>query len=158
MKPHVPLGQFPKLTTMSSYTLKTSLLYTRCLLAVNVTCLKSQVGLLQTAHSWANGGVLLGARVRRRVAFETIKLIDAKVLCTIFEINYHPNIAQINCWSFVTLLYGSFCHFLPSLAVDSNFSHISSSVVYRMSLFRLPTILAAIFLVFCELLASLFPF
>ena len=32
----------------------------------------------------------------RRVAFETIKLIHAKVLCTIFDINYHPNIAHIN--------------------------------------------------------------
>ena len=30
---------------------------------------KSQVGLLQTAHYWANAGVLLSARVRRRVAF-----------------------------------------------------------------------------------------
>ncbi len=57
-----------------------SLLYTRCLRDVNITCLKSQVGLLQTAHSWANAGVLLGARMHRRVAFETIKLIDAKVL------------------------------------------------------------------------------
>ena len=36
--------------------------------------LKSQVVLLQTAHSWANAGVLLGARMHReRVAFETIK-------------------------------------------------------------------------------------
>ena len=53
---------------------------------------------IQTAHSWANAGVLLGARVRRRVpvAFETIKLIGAKVLCTIFDINYHPNIAHMN--------------------------------------------------------------
>ena len=40
------------------------------------TCLKSQVGLLQTAHSWANAGVLLGAHVRRRVAFETINYRD----------------------------------------------------------------------------------
>ena len=43
-----------------------------------VTCgssLKSQVVLLQTAHSWANAGVLLGARMHReRVAFETIKV------------------------------------------------------------------------------------
>ena len=38
--------------------------------------LKSQVGLLQTAHSWANAGVLLGAHVRRRVAFETINYRD----------------------------------------------------------------------------------
>ena len=30
------------------------------------------------------------------VAFETIKLIHAKVLCAIFDINYHPNIAHIN--------------------------------------------------------------
>ena len=67
--------------------------------AVNVTCIKSKVGLLQTAHYWANAGlpgVLFGARVGRRVAFETIKLIHAKVLCTIFDINYHPNIAHIN--------------------------------------------------------------
>ena len=28
-------------------------------------CLKSQVVLLQTAHSWANAGVLLGARMHR---------------------------------------------------------------------------------------------
>ncbi len=38
--------------------------------------LNSQVGLLQTAHSWVNAGVLLGARVRRKVAFETIKYRD----------------------------------------------------------------------------------
>ena len=62
---------------------------------VNVTCIKSKVGLLQTALSWANAGVLFDARVGRRVAFETIKLIHAKVLCTIFDINYHPNIAHI---------------------------------------------------------------
>ena len=60
-----------------------------------VSCTKSKVGLLQTAHSWANAGVLFGARVDRRVAFETIKLIHAKVLCTIFDINYHPNIARV---------------------------------------------------------------
>ncbi len=41
-----------------------------------LSSLKSQVGLLQTAHSWANAGVLLGARVRRRVAFETINYRD----------------------------------------------------------------------------------
>ena len=34
------------------------------------------VGLLQKAHSWANTGVLLGASVRRRVAFETINYRD----------------------------------------------------------------------------------
>ena len=34
------------------------------------SALKSQVGLLQTGHSWANAGVLLGGRVRRRVAFD----------------------------------------------------------------------------------------
>ena len=45
----------------------------RCLRAVNVTCINSKVGLLQTAHSWANAGVLFGAPVGRRVAFETIK-------------------------------------------------------------------------------------
>ena len=72
--------------TVPSYTLKTSLLYTRCLRAANVMCLKSQVGLLQTVHYLANAGVLLGARVRRRVDFVTIKLIDAKVLCTIIII------------------------------------------------------------------------
>ena len=82
--------------TVPSNTLKTSLLYTRCLHAVNVTCLKSKVGLLQTAHSWANTGVLLGARVRQRVAFKTIKLIYAKVLCNIFDINNLPKITQIN--------------------------------------------------------------
>ena len=78
------------------YGIKTSLLYTRCLRAVNVTCIKSKVRLLQTAHYWTNAGVLFGARVARRVAFETIKLIHAKVLCTIFDINYHPNITHIN--------------------------------------------------------------
>ena len=52
MKPHVPLGQFPKPITQSLLiVLKTSLLYTRCLRAVNVTCIKYKVGLLQTAHS-----------------------------------------------------------------------------------------------------------
>ena len=59
------------------YVLKTSLPYTRCLRAVNVACIKSKFGLLQTAHSWANAGVLFGARVGRSVAFETIKLIHA---------------------------------------------------------------------------------
>ena len=34
---------------------------------LNFACM-SQVGLFQTAHSWANARVLLGARVRRRVA------------------------------------------------------------------------------------------
>ena len=97
MKVHVPLGHFPKpITLCLLILLKTSLLYTRCLRAVNVTCIKSKVGLLQTAHYWANAGVLFGARVGRRVAFETIKLIHAKVLCTIFDINCHPNIAHIN--------------------------------------------------------------
>ena len=33
---------------------------------------KSQVVLLQTAHSWANAGVFMGGRMHReRVAFET---------------------------------------------------------------------------------------
>ncbi len=72
--------------TVRSYTLKTSLLYTRCLRAVNFTCLKSRVGLRQTVHYWANAGVLFGARVGRRVAFETIKLIHAKVLCNMYYI------------------------------------------------------------------------
>ena len=36
----------------------------------------SRVGLLQTAHSWANAGVLLGARVHLRVAFESINYRD----------------------------------------------------------------------------------
>ena len=36
----------------------------------------SQVGVLQTAHSWANAGVVLGARLRLRVAFETINYRD----------------------------------------------------------------------------------
>ena len=34
------------------------------------------VSLLQTAHSWANTGVLLDARVRLKVAFETINYRD----------------------------------------------------------------------------------
>ncbi len=41
-----------------------------------VSGIKSQVDLLQTDHSWANAGILLGARVRRRVAFETINYRD----------------------------------------------------------------------------------
>ena len=64
--------------------------------AVNVTCIKSKVGLHQTAHSWEKRRRFVGARVGRRVAFETIKLIHAKVLCTIFDIHYHANIAHIN--------------------------------------------------------------
>ena len=32
---------------------------------MNMSCLKSQVVLLQTAHSWANAGVVLGARMHR---------------------------------------------------------------------------------------------
>ena len=34
-------------------------------LVVRISTLKSQVVLLQTAHSWANAGVLLGARMHR---------------------------------------------------------------------------------------------
>ena len=79
MKLHVPLGQFPKPITQCLLTcFKGELLYTRCLRAVNVMCIKSKVGLLHTAHSWANVGVLFGARVDRRVAFETVKLIAPK--------------------------------------------------------------------------------
>ena len=48
----------------------------RCIFVRAGFALKSHVGFLQTAHSWANAGVLLGARVRRRVAFETIKYRD----------------------------------------------------------------------------------
>ena len=101
MKLHVPLGQFPKpITHCLLIRFKAEFavypLLTRCQRAVNVTCIKSKVGLPQTAHSWDNAGVLFGARVGRRVAFETSKLIHAKVLCTIFDINYHPNIAHIN--------------------------------------------------------------
>ena len=33
--------------------------------SVDFVVLKSQVGLLQTAHSWANAGVLLGGHMRR---------------------------------------------------------------------------------------------
>ena len=45
------------------------------IICLKSVCLKSQVVLLQTAHSWANAGVLLGARMHReRVAFETIKV------------------------------------------------------------------------------------
>ena len=95
-KLHVPLGQFPKpITQCLLIRFKDELLYARYLRrAVNVACIKSKVGLLQTAHSWANTGVLFGARVGRRVAFETIKLIHAKVCFTIFDINYHQNIAH----------------------------------------------------------------
>ena len=74
MKLHVPLGQFPKPITQCLLIrfkdeFAVYLLLTR---AVNVRCIKSKVGLLQTAHSWANAGVLFGARVGRRVAFGTI--------------------------------------------------------------------------------------
>ena len=34
-----------------------------------VSVLKSQVVLLQTAHSWANAGVVLGARMHREASF-----------------------------------------------------------------------------------------
>ena len=37
----------------------------RCISARARSRLKSQVVLLQTAHSWANAGVLLGARMHR---------------------------------------------------------------------------------------------
>ena len=80
MKLHVPLGQFLKLITQCDLIRKRRVCRT-----VNVTCLKSRVGLRQTAHSWANAGIVLGARVRRRVAFETIKLIDAKVGFTYYN-------------------------------------------------------------------------
>ena len=41
-----------------------------------VSSLKSQVVSLQTAHSWANAGVLLGdACIGSRLAFEAIKLL-----------------------------------------------------------------------------------
>ena len=95
MKLPVPLGQFPKpIAQCLLIRFKDEFaVYPR---AVNVTFIKYKVGLLQTAHSRANAGVVFGARVGRRVAFETIKLIHAKVLCTIFDINYHPNIAYIN--------------------------------------------------------------
>ena len=101
MKLHAPLGRFPKpITQCLLIRFKDEVAeYPLLMRVVNVTCIKSKVGLLQTAqtaHSWANAGVLFGARVGRRVAFETIKLIHAKVLCTIFDINYHPNIAHIN--------------------------------------------------------------
>ena len=78
------------------YVLKTSLLYTR-LRAVNVRA--SSLKLVYSKQP------ILGltqefclVRVGWRVAFETIKLIHAKVLllCTIFDINYQPNIAHIN--------------------------------------------------------------
>ena len=39
---------------------------------VMATKIWSQVGLHQTAHSWATAGVLLGVRMRHGVAFETI--------------------------------------------------------------------------------------
>ena len=86
--------------TVRSYTLKTSLLYTRCLRAVNITCIKSRVGLRQTVHSWVNTGVVFGCahgsegHMDIRHFGETMKLIDTNVLCTIFDIHYHPNIAH----------------------------------------------------------------
>ena len=95
MKLHVPLGQFPKpITQCLLIRFKDEFavypLLTRCQRHMH------EVGLLQTAHSWANAGVAFGARVGRMVAFETIKLIHAKVLCTIIDINCHRNIADIN--------------------------------------------------------------
>ncbi len=79
MKLHVPLGQFPKpITQCLLIRFKDEFavypLLTRWQRHVH------QVGLLQTAHSWANAGVLFGARVGRRVAFETIKLIHVLYL------------------------------------------------------------------------------
>ena len=46
------------------------------LLTNDILSLKSQVVSLQTAHSWANAGVLLGdACIGSGVAFEAIKLL-----------------------------------------------------------------------------------
>ena len=104
------------------------MLYTPCLRAGNVTCIKSKVGLLQTAHSWANAGVLFGARVGRRVAFETINIIHANVLSTIFDINHHPNIARINMQgaSVLVLTYA------PTLTAKPVLERAPSSLLYML--------------------------
>ena len=48
---------------------------------VIILAVSSQVVLLQPAHSWANAAVLLGGRVRRRVAFETmVGYVSARVI------------------------------------------------------------------------------
>ena len=77
MKLHVPLGQFSKLS-------HSAFLYVKYEFAVYPLLTRCQHhmphSLLQTVHYWANAGILLGARVHQRVAFEPIKLIDAKVL------------------------------------------------------------------------------
>ena len=47
-----------------------------------LSSLKSQVVLLQTAHSWANAGVLLGARMHReRVAMSFGISLKFFILC-----------------------------------------------------------------------------
>ena len=76
----MPLVQCPcQLHSAFLYVLKKSLLNTCCLRAVNVSCIKSIVGLLQTAHYWANARVLFGVRVGRKVAFETIEAFCSSV-------------------------------------------------------------------------------
>ena len=58
--------------------------------------LKSQVVSLQTAHSWANAGVLLGdACIGSGVAFEAIKTIGMKLVREKLKlINFIVNHAQ----------------------------------------------------------------
>ena len=91
MKLHVPLGQFLKLISAFLY-IKIRVCCIPAAYALSTSCVSSlKVGYSKQPILGLNAGVLLGARVRRMVAFETIKLIDAKVLCTIVDINYHKH-------------------------------------------------------------------
>ena len=90
MKLHVPLGQFPKPITQC-------ILIRACCIPASYALSTSRASSLELVYSKQP---ILGLTqeiclVDRRVAFETIKLIHAKVLC-IFYMNYHPNIAHIN--------------------------------------------------------------
>ena len=52
-----------------------------CVIVIMCVYLKSQVVSLQTAHSWANAGVLLGdACIGSGVAFEAIQTIGMKLV------------------------------------------------------------------------------
>ena len=68
---------------------------TRCLRAVNVTCLEL-VYAKQPIIGLTNEFCWVRARACRRVAFETINYLMPRYYVLYFDINYHPNIAQIN--------------------------------------------------------------
>ena len=69
----IQVGRFEQHSTPSTRQNKITCIYKLDLCMFYVVMLKSQVGLLQTAHYWTNAGVLLGVRMRRGVESETIK-------------------------------------------------------------------------------------